>query len=662
MTTVNTLRVLHLEDDPLDAELAAATLSADGLDCTIERVASRAAFETALVTQSFDIVLSDYNLPDFDGLTAQGMAKRLCPDVPFIFLSGALGEDLAADRLKDGATDFVLKQRIAKLPLAVRRAQKEAELREQARRAETSLRTLNLELEARVRQGEAELDESRQRLEAILTFSPHLILVKDLNGRFVLVNKRAETVFNLPAEKILGRTPHEVMPPRLADVVRRNDDQVIRAGRAAEFEESMLESDGVHVYSCTRFPLYDGEHRLTGVCDISHDITAEKKAQDEIKLARLEAMRANHAKTEFLSHMSHELRTPLNAILGFAQLFDHETMTPEHRENVSHIVAAGRHLLDLINGILDISRVQSGRMSLEAVDILETVSAAVDLVRPLARSREITIDVRPLPGVKPQQAVRADKQRLVQVLLNLLSNAVKYNRHAGRITVSFSQTPAQKLRVAVADTGTGIPPAKLKLLFQPFERLGAEQSGVEGTGLGLALSRTLCTAMDGDMGVDSIMDVGSTFWVELPLTDDTPERLEAVATPVPAAEIPSSGTVVYIEDNGSNVRLMERMLAKRPGLVLRHIPLGREGIRAVVETPPDLVLLDMHLPDISGEEVLHELWTNPASRSVPVIVLSADATPGLPKRLKSAGARGFLSKPLNVRQVLSAIDDVLAQR
>ncbi|MGE0447592.1 MAG: response regulator [Vicinamibacterales bacterium] len=657
------LRILHLEDDPLDAELAAATLAGDSLNCVIECVASRGAFEAALVTTQFDIILSDYNLPDFDGLTAQGVARRLCPGVPFIFLSGALGEDLAADRLKDGATDFVLKQRIAKLPHAVRRARIEASLRDQAHRAEASLRALNAELEERVRARTAERDETRQRLEAILAYSPHVISVRDDEGRYVLVNDRFLRVFGATLEQVIGRTPHDIMPPRLADVVRAHDDEIIERRTSAVYEESVMEADGVHVYSSTRFPIYDAAGALAGICDIAHDITAEKQAQDELKLARLEAMRANHAKSEFLSHMSHELRTPLNAILGFAQLFDRASLSHEQAENVSQILSAGHHLLNLINGILDIARVESGKLSLspEAVDVREAVQTAVDLVKPLAREREITIDIGPLPGFRAQAAVRADKQRLIQILLNLLSNAVKYNRHAGRITIEFGGTDSM-VRIAVRDTGSGISPSKQRLLFQPFERLGAEQSGVEGTGLGLAFSRALCAAMHGHMGCDSIVDAGSTFWVELPFTADLPERFEArEEAPVERMTAPDvSGNILYIEDNSSNVRLMERMLARRPGLQLTHVTHGRAGIDAVRANQPDLVLLDMHLPDMSGEDVLRAIWEDPATRPIPVVILSADATPGLPHRLRAAGARGFLGKPLNVKQVLAAIDDLLA--
>ncbi len=667
------LRILHLEDDPHDRDLAAAILAADGMRCEIDCVDTREAFEAALLAKTYDMILADYALPAFDGLTAQAIARRMCPETPFIFLSGSLGEELAIDRLKDGATDYVLKQRMARLPAAVRRARQQAVEHAAHRRAQEQVRQLNAELERRVveRTGELsvataalarheeKLRASQQQLESILDNSPAAMYVKDLEGRYLLVNRRVEQLLGRSRDDVVGKTDFDLVQPRIAESYRANDRRVEAERRALRFDEVLVQPDGVRVFTSSKFPVFDAAGRVSAICGIAEDVTDRKRAEDEVKLARLEAVRANRAKNEFLSRMSHDLRTPLNAILGFAQLLDLSDLPAESREAVHQIVSGGRHLLELITEVLDIARIEAGRLSLspEPVRLDDVVPRAVDLVRPLAASRNIVVDVEPLPADDP--AVFADRQRLMQVLLNLLSNAVKYNRDRGRVTVRFQSVPPGRFRISVADTGAGLAPEKIKLLFQPFERLGAEQTPVEGTGLGLVLSRALTEAMGGALGVDSVVDVGTTFWIEL-ASAETPLAIEAAA-PATAGPPPAErGTILYIEDNLSNVRLIERILARRPGLVLRHAPDGRSGIAMVRTLCPDLLLLDVHLPDISGEEVLRELWADPAARRIPKIVMTADASPGLSRALKAAGATDCVTKPLDIRHVLARVDELLS--
>ncbi len=367
---------------------------------------------------------------------------------------------------------------------------------------------------------------------------------------------------------------------------------------------------------------------------------------------------ANKDFARFLSRMSHELRTPLNAILGFAQLLemDGHLNTDEH-EAVRQILRGGRHLLDLVNEVLDISRLQAGQMSLslEPVQVPDIVESAVDLVKPLAAARRVGVIVSPTAADLP--SVVADRQRLSQVLLNLLSNAINYSGEGGRVTIEVAFAAADRLRLSVHDTGPGIPAAKLDLIFQPFERLDAAQTGIEGTGLGLPLSRALTAAMGGALGVTSEVGRGSTFWVDLKVAG---AGLEA---PRAAAELGSSswrpGTVLYIEDNASNVRLMERVLQHRPGVALLHAAHGRLGVDMARTRHPDLVLLDLHLPDISGDDVIRELWQDPATRDIPIVVVTADATPGTAGRLKAAGAAGVLTKPIDVRGMLGVLDSLL---
>ncbi len=383
---------------------------------------------------------------------------------------------------------------------------------------------------------------------------------------------------------------------------------------------------------------------------------AERTA--ELTAARQVADRANQAKSEFLSRMSHELRTPLNAIMGFAQVLQLDSLNEEQRDSVTHILRGGRHLLLLINEVLDVARIEAGALSLspEPVALADIVHHAVELIRPLAAQRNLTIQLQPLPNT----SALADRQRFNQILFNLLSNAVKYNREHGTVRIFSPSTEPSCVAIVVADTGAGISPDKLALLFTPFERLGAEQSGIEGTGLGLALAKGLAEAMNGSLTVESVIDQGSAFRLELPATETGAVREETTPSR-PLTDVGSAGTLVYIEDNLSNVKLMERVLTRRPGVQFLHAGDGGTGITLVRERRPNLVFLDLHLPDGPGEEVLRQLWENPATRTIPVVVLSADATPAQKRRLLASGATAYLTKPFDIGEMLQVIDRTLGR-
>ena len=394
----------------------------------------------------------------------------------------------------------------------------------------------------------------------------------------------------------------------------------------------------------------------------THELsTANELLQREIaerRRAEIEADRANQAKSEFLSRMSHELRTPMNAVLGFAQLLEIGSLTGGQRDNVEHILRGGRHLLGLIDEVLDISRIEAGHLSvsLEPVLLSEVIRETSELIQPVAATWKVQVDGE--TSEAGDRYVLADRHRLKQVLLNFLSNAVKFNRSDGTVKVSVKEVPGDRLRVNITDTGPGISPRLIERLFTPFDRLGAETRGVEGTGLGLALSKRLVEVMGGAIGVDSVVGQGSTFWVELP-------RAECpMAQTVPPAIIPDEalftrGVVLYIEDNLSNLRLVERLLEHRPEVKLLSAMQGGLGLELAREHRPGLILLDLQLPDIPGAEVLQRLQHDPRTRQIPVVVISADATPGQIKRLRAHGAREFLTKPLDVKRLLVLLDEVL---
>src|SRR5437870_6497786 len=372
----------------------------------------------------------------------------------------------------------------------------------------------------------------------------------------------------------------------------------------------------------------------------------------ELSVATAEADRANLAKSEFLSRMSHELRTPLNAILGFAQLLELDAASAEQQESVGQILRAGRHLLGLINEILDISRIEAGRLqlSLEPVPVQETVRQAIELVQPSAAEAHVTVRAE---AIGEALHVQADRQRLQQVLLNLLSNGVKYNRAGGTVTVACRETTARWLRIEVTDTGQGITADKLARLFTPFDRLGAEASAVEGTGL--ALSKSLVEAMGGTLKVRSEPEVGCTFSVELAVVAAPAEREPIAAVSAPAVDERQPGEaqkILYIEDNLSNLTLVESILSRRPGTTVLSAMQGRVGVDLARDHRPALILLDRHLPDIPGEEVFRQLQADSRTRDIPVIVLSADAMPSRMRQFLDGGVRAYLTKPLDVPALL----------
>jgi signal transduction histidine kinase/ActR/RegA family two-component response regulator len=378
--------------------------------------------------------------------------------------------------------------------------------------------------------------------------------------------------------------------------------------------------------------------------------------------ARMAAEKANKAKSEFLSRMSHELRTPLNAVLGFGQLLEMDGLTPEQAENVSQITKGGAHLLDLINEILDISQIESGHMSMspEAVLVGDVVEAAVSLLRPLAEERGVHLIGGTDHGCG--HYIFADRQRLKQILLNLVGNGIKYNRQGGSVSISCFEPVAGTLRIQVTDTGPGIAPDQFHLLFQPFERLGAEQTSVPGTGVGLALSRGLAEVMGGTLDVESTPGRGSTFWVEFPIVE-SPVKLYEENNNHKAPHVDEQGgvTIVHIEDNLANVELVERVLAQRPEITVVPAMQGRMGIDLARRHRPALILLDLNLLDIPGSEVLKILRDDPVTADIPVAIVSADAMPRQVQRLLSSGAIDYLTKPIDIHRLLALVDDAVAR-
>jgi len=514
------------------------------------------------------------------------------------------------------------------------------------------------------KQAEDALRWSEQHFRRLIENGQDNIVIIAPDGVMTYQSPSVTRILGYTPEELVGRSAWELVhPDDVAVVLRELENTFATPGVIGHAEYRYRHKDGSWRYLEAFGQTLSTDSPDEGVVANIRDVTERRLAEEALRRATLEAERANRAKSEFLSRMSHELRTPMNSILGFSQLLSRGTLAADQRRGVQHILTAGRHLLRLINEVLDIARIESGRqqLSLEPVRLSLVVQEAVALARPLAAQRCITLDDGELPEGEP--FVTADRQRLSQVLLNLLSNAVKYNREGGSVRLHCEILPDERVKVRVTDTGKGVDPAQHDQLFVPFARLGAEHTEVEGTGLGLALSQRLVEAMGGSLVLEESSDEGSTFALDLRLARDPVERLEG-RSPAPlsvGSKIRSPVTLLYVEDNLANLSLVETILSERPGWKTIPALQGRMGTELAREHAPDLVLLDLHLPDVQGDEVLRRLRCDARTAGIPVVMISADATPRTIDRLIAEGADAYLTKPLDVDEFLAAIDRLLPE-
>ncbi len=518
-------------------------------------------------------------------------------------------------------------------------------------------------------------NERLRLLESVAVNANDAILITeaepiDLPGpRILYANEAYCKMSGYTLEEVMGQTPRMMQGEGTDPAAREQIRRALKRWKPIVVEMLNYTKAGVPFWvELSIVPVADERGWYTHWVSLQRDITARKEIETALTRAREEAEAANRAKSDFLGRVSHELRTPLNAILGFGQLLELEEQSPGSRESTEHILKAGRHLLELINEVLDISRIETGAvaLSVEPIRVAEVAHEALDLVRPMAAG--FGISLRQSDVFDSPLAVLGDRRRVKQIVLNLLSNAIKYNRKNGTVTLSLEtrkqpdQDHAELVRLCVTDTGKGIAPENRERLWVAFDRLGAESSSIEGTGIGLALSHRLAQTMNGQLDFRSD-EQGSTFWIELPLAELPLSQLnvaQAGAATGDRSPVATRWSVLYIEDNLPNVQLMEGILAYRPEVRLLTAFQGEVGIEMARQQRPDVVLLDLHLPDINGDEVLRRLRADENLKNVPVIMISADATPGQVERLLAAGANDYLAKPFNIAHLLNVLDQCLA--
>lgn len=525
------------------------------------------------------------------------------------------------------------------------------------------------------------LRDSNALVRAVLhTVADGIFTLHARSGDIATVNPAAEQMFGYAAADLVGQNVSLLVPELSQEQRDRNGSLEYYAASA----EARASGRGREVIGRRRdgsiFPLeiLASEMWLGGQCYITgilRDITTLKQVEQErtllrqamedknteLESARFQAVQANLAKSDFLASMSHELRTPLNAILGFAQLMESgkPEPTPTQRRNLEQILKAGWYLLELINEILDLAQIESGKatVSHEAVSLDEVLSECRTLIEQQAQRRSIDMT---FPRFDGPCFVSADRTRLKQILINLLFNAVKYNTPGGAIVVEYGLLPQERVRLSVRDTGSGLAPVQLAQLFQPFNRLGQEAGTEEGTGIGLVVTKRLVELMGGSIGVNSTVGVGSVFWIELGLA--SPPLLADYATghearrPAPGLDEAQPHTVLYVEDNPANLELVEQLVARRPNLRLLSAAEATLGIEYARAYHPEVILMDINLPGISGIEALQILRRDPATAHIPIIAISANAVPRDIERALAAGFFSYLTKPVKVGEFMAALD------
>ncbi len=535
------------------------------------------------------------------------------------------------------------------------------------------------------------LEVSEEKLAVTLNSIGDAVIATDAQGRVTLLNPLAQKLTGWTLTEADGRPVDEIF-----HIINEETREPANIPVAETLARGTLHGLANHTVLIARdgsecsiadscAPIRDRDKKVVGAVLVFRDVTKEYASQQalrenvvelkrfdqalretnvDLESAKTIAEKANLAKSDFLSGMSHELRSPLNAILGFAQLMESDSPppSPAQQESIAQILQAGWYLLDLINEILDLAKIESGKitLSMEPVSIAEVMLEIQTMMEPQVQERHIPIT---FPNLDSPYFVHADRTRLKQVLINILSNAIKYNREGGTIIVDSAEVTPERIRISVTDTGMGLPPEKVAQLFQSFNRLGQDIGAEEGTGIGLVMSKRLVELMDGVIGVESAVGVGSTFWIEL-RSDAAPAFLvEAIPAALARAQHQASAplhTLLYVEDNPANLKLVEQLIARHADLRLLTAVDASLGIELARTFQPEIILMDINLPGISGIEALRILREDPTTAHIPVVGLTANAMPRDIEKGMAAGFFRYITKPIRVKEFEDTLQVALA--
>jgi len=629
-----------------------------------------------LVTEQIDGILLDLIMP---GLSGQETCKRIKQqatwrDIPLIMLTAHDDRDVMIECINAGADDYIAKSadfEVLKVRLRAHLRRKHFEdenhrIREKLVRSETEA-TARIQIEAEQLKLDQRLRDQQFYTRSLIESNIDALMTTDPAGIITDVNKQMEALTGSTRDELIGSPfkSYFTDPARAEAGIKL----VLSDKKVTDYELTARARDGkktVVSYNATTF--HDRDRTLQGVFGVARDVTERKRFEQalqetnvEMESAKSAAEKANLAKSDFLSAMSHELRSPLNAILGFSQLMDTASPPPSdsQKESITQILLAGWHLLKLINEILDLSVVESGKvsLSLEPVAVYEVLSECQAMMEAQAQQRGI---VMTFPQFEQPSFVWADQTRLKQIVINLLSNAIKYNRASGQVNVDCSVMSSDRIRISFKDTGAGLTPEKMAQLFQPFNRLGQEAGSVAGTGIGLVLTKRLVELMGGVMGADSTVGVGSVFWVELRSTPAPELRVIAPEHSAPKLAMrpidAPQKILLYIEDNPANMRLVERLIDRRTDIKLLKAVDGLQGIALARASLPDVILMDINLPGISGIDALKVLREDAATAHIPVVAISANAMTRDIEVGRQLGFFRYLTKPIVVEEFMTTLD------
>ncbi|MEH2023226.1 hybrid sensor histidine kinase/response regulator [Nostoc sp.] len=652
---MNVLRFLLLEDSLLDAELAQAMLIEGEIDCELIRVETGADFVAALETEAFDLILADYALPSFDGILALEIARNRTPEVPFIFVSAALGEELAIEALKNGATDYVLKQRLGRLVPSVQRALREAKERRERKQAEESLQ------------------KSEARYRRIVDTSYEGIWMIDSEARTEFVNQRMSQMLGYPAEEILGRSIFDFMD-RSDDIAAEEKLEWFK-GEGRDLKERRLRcQDGSYIWTLiSATAILNEQSECLGAIAMLTDITDRKRTESErdrlLQLeqrARAEAEAANRIKDEFLAVLSHELRSPLNPILGWAKLLQSGKFDqPSLQKALKTIERNAKLQAQLIEDLLDVSRILQGKLNLNMipVDLVSTIEAAMETVHLAAEAKTIAIQTMLDPSVG---TVLGDSARLQQVFWNLLSNAVKFTETGGKVNVRLERIDAEA-QISVSDTGKGIHPDFLPYMFDYFRQGDSTTTRrFGGLGLGLAIARHLIEMHGGTVSAESPgEEQGAIFTVKLPLIKDGATINDDTKTDSATAVFPSSplmGLQVLIVDDNDDTREFFSFVLEEFGAIVTAVASGDEALQALTQSKPDILLSDIGMPEMNGYMLMQQVRTLEAElgvKQIPAIALTAYAGEINQQYALKAGFQQHIVKPVAPEELLIAISNLV---
>jgi PAS domain S-box-containing protein len=673
-SVLGTKRLLAVDDSITYLQALASQLRQE--DYVVILASSGEEALELLAREQVDGILLDLIMP---GLSGQEACKRIKQraiwrDIPLIMITAHDDRDAMIECINAGADDYIAKSadfEVLKVRLRAHLRRKHFEdenhrIREKLVRSETEA-TARIQIEAEQLKLDQRLRDQQFYTRSLIESNIDALMTTDPAGIITDVNKQMEALTDCTRDELIGAPfkSYFTDPARAEAGIKL----VLSNKKVTDYELTACARDGkktVVSYNATTF--YDRDRTLQGVFGVARDVTERKRFEQalqetnvEMESAKSAAEKANLAKSDFLSGMSHELRSPLNAILGFAQLMATASPTPSdvQKESITQILQAGWHLLKLINEILDLSVVESGKvsLSLEPVDLSEVLSECQTMMEAQAQQRGIVMTF--VPFEKPS-FVWADQTRLKQIVINLLSNAIKYNRANGQVTVDYTVMSFDRIRISFKDTGAGLTPEKMTQLFQPFNRLGQETGPVAGTGIGLVVTKQLVELMDGVLGVDSTVGEGSEFWVELRSTP-APE-LKVIAPEQAALKITigpidaPQKTLLYIEDNPANMKLVERLIDRRTDIKLLTAVDGSLGIALAKSSLPDVILMDINLPGISGIDALKALRGDLATAHIPVVALSANAMARDIEMGCQLGFFRYLTKPIVVEEFMTTLD------